>query len=417
MNTLYKNQPNKNLPEEYQWYDSACCHFSQSENIPVTFFEYDKTVSTHPAFTLGVSLHHELLTDFDINPKLISIAETKGHLLLGMLWIPKSPVCTILVGPVKTYKASDNDYIRLLPDTSTLSEDTARMLNGYIHASPVLSYEQLYNKLTLLNFIINGLESESLEEFASHSNSFVENVKMEQMTDIYRRKEFGVLHNNYFYERELLRNITLGNQARAKELLKDGSLYLFHPKYSPDEMRTLKDNFIITVTLVSRAAISGGLDVETALQLCDYYVMTLEQCDSMDKVHKLLATMTSDYIGRTAAFALPDKTPPLIIECVNYINANLTNQITTQSVAEHFHKRREYLSMQFKQYTGYPISEFIMRQRVESAKALLQYTNISLAQISFHLCFSDQSHFQRIFKKYAGVTPNTFRKMADNKAQ
>lgn len=141
--------------------------------------------------------------------------------------------------------------------------------------------------------------------------------------------------------------------------------------------------------------------------------MTLEQCDSMEKVHKLLTTMTSDYIGRTAAFALPDKTPPLIIECVNYINANLTNQITTQSVAEHFHKRREYLSMQFKQYTGYPISEFIMRQRVKNAKALLQYTNISLAQISFHLCFSDQGHFQRIFKKYAGVTPNTFRKMAD----
>lgn len=414
MSTISQNQQNQNLPEEYPWYDSVCRHFSQSEKIPAAFFVCDELVSVHPHFSTGTSSHYELLTNFNINPGTISIAETKGHLLYGALWIPKTRFCSIIIGPVKTYKASDDDYIRLLPAPDSLDEDTAQILNAYIHASPIVSYEQLYNKLAFLNFIVNGLESESLEEYSSHSNAFVETVKKTQETDIYQDREFSVLHNNYSYEQEFLRNITLGKQTDVKELLKEGAPYLFRAKYSLNEMRTLKDDFILTVTLVSRAAISGGLDVETALQLCDHYVITVERCDSMEKIHNLFSTMISDYAGRTARYALPANTPALVTECVNYINANLTKPITTQSVAKHFEKRREYLSMQFKQYTGYPISEFIMRQRVENAKALLRYTNFSLAQISFHLCFSDQSHFQRVFKKYMDTTPNAFRQAAES---
>lgn len=78
MNAPYENHPSKNLPEEYQWYDSVCRHFSQSENIPVAFFEYDKMVSTHPAFTLGVSLHHELLTSFESIPNSSPSQRQKG---------------------------------------------------------------------------------------------------------------------------------------------------------------------------------------------------------------------------------------------------------------------------------------------------------------------------------------------------
>lgn len=398
------------LPKKYQKIDDICRHFSYSENLPVVLLDYEDVISSHPFFfTLDTSVHYELLTDFNVNPNIISIAETKGHLLMGIVWIPTLPTSTILVGPVKTYKATNNDYIRLLPNTDSLSAEDSRILNAYIHSSPILSYEQFYNKMTLLNYMVNGLESESLNEFSAHNTLFSSTLREHLEEEGYQQREIGVLHNNYQYEKELLKSITLGDSDRLEKLLKKGTVYLFHPKYSPDEMRTLKDDFIIHATLISRAAISGGLDVETALQLCDSYVIAVERCESLEQIHNLSSSMISDYIGRTSAFALPPETPPLIIDCVNYINANLTKAITTQSVADHFGKRREYLSAKFKEYTGYPISEFIMRQRVENAKALLRYTDIPLAQISLHLCFSDQSHFQKVFKKYAGMTPKIYR--------
>lgn len=370
---------------------------------------YETVVAVYPHFEFGISTSHEFLTDFDTSTGNIAIAETKGHILFGWLWIPEHAAYSILIGPIKTYRASDNDYIKLLPNPDNLSEEDSQNLNSIINGSPIWSYQQLYDKLAFLNFVINGQETESLSSRSAVSGSFSEAVRTNQETAAYRQREFGVLHNNYRYERELLRAITLGDQSRLKKLTDGGSSYIFKPKYSQDEMRTLKDDFIITATLVSRAAISGGLDVETALQLCDNYVILAEQSTSMEQIHKLSGTMLTDYIRRTAKLQLPKDTPTLIIDCVNYISANITTSITTQSVADHFGKRREYLSTEFKRYTGYPISEFIMRQRIENAKALLRYTDLPLVQISFHLCFSDQSHFQRVFKKYAGMTPMEFR--------
>lgn len=405
-----------NLPEKYQWYNCICRHFSMAENIPVLLLDHEDVISIHPHFTLGVSLQHELLTDFNINPRTISIAETKGHLLMGLLWIHKDSTCSILVGPVKTYKASDNDYISLLPDKDSLDEDASKELNSYIHASPVMSYRQLYHKLAMLNFIVNGEESESLAEHSAQVMPFLDTLKEDQEKERFRRRESGIMHNTYRYERDLMRGITLGDQERVKKALNQIDTYVSRPQYSPNEMRTLKNDFIITATLVSRAAIGGGLDMETALQLSDSYIIAAEQCDTMEKIHNLSASMISDYCQRMSHISLPRDTPAMIVNCVNYINANITRAITTQSVADHFGIRREYLSTQMKKYAGYPVSEFIMRQRIENAKALLQYTNIPLTQISFHLCFSDQSHFQRLFKKYTGLTPTAFRKMMNETA-
>lgn len=399
----------KEHPKNIQRINSICRYFSQSEKIPVILLYYEDILAVHPHLEIGLSTYHEFLTDFDTNNGSIAIAETKGHVLFGWLWISENSPYSILIGPIKTYKASDNDYIKLLPNPDNISEEDSKTLNSLIHGSPIWSYQQLYDKLAFLNFVINNQETKSLSATAFYADTFSNIVQSNLEEENYQQRELGVLHNNYRYERELLRCITLGDQAHLRELAERGSSYIFKPRYSTDEMRTLKDDFIITATLISRAAISGGLDMETALQLCDNYVMLAEQCYSMEQIHSLSGTMQTDYINRTAKLQLPKETPTLIIDCVNYISSNITTPITTQSVAEHFGKRREYLSTQFKQYTGYPISEFIMRQRVENAKALLQYTNIPLVQIGFHLCFSDQSHFQRVFKKYEGITPTKYR--------
>lgn len=56
------------------------------------------------------------------------------------------------------------------------------------------------------------------------------------------------------------------------------------------------------------------------------------------------------------------------------------------------------------------VGEFITRSKLEEAKTLLIYSEKSLADISFDLCFSSQSYFQRLFKKEYGITPAHFRK-------
>jgi len=51
-----------------------------------------------------------------------------------------------------------------------------------------------------------------------------------------------------------------------------------------------------------------------------------------------------------------------------------------------------------------------MEERIETAKNLLRYSDLSYTDISATLSFSSQSHFIRLFKQYTGMTPAQFRR-------
>ncbi len=55
------------------------------------------------------------------------------------------------------------------------------------------------------------------------------------------------------------------------------------------------------------------------------------------------------------------------------------------------------------------LSDFILNEKTEEAKRLLRYSDKSVAAISAYLGFSSSGHFSRVFKKYAGITPNEYR--------
>ena len=71
---------------------------------------------------------------------------------------------------------------------------------------------------------------------------------------------------------------------------------------------------------------------------------------------------------------------------------------------------RTTLSKKFKRELGFNISSYIMRRKLEEAKSLLNYTDMTISEISEYLCFSSQAYFQNVFKKKYGITPKEYRK-------
>lgn len=59
----------------------------------------------------------------------------------------------------------------------------------------------------------------------------------------------------------------------------------------------------------------------------------------------------------------------------------------------------------FKQRMGITPHQYILQQRIEKAKYLLQHSKLSIAEIAVRTGFSDQSHLTRCFKRRFGVTP------------
>ena len=59
--------------------------------------------------------------------------------------------------------------------------------------------------------------------------------------------------------------------------------------------------------------------------------------------------------------------------------------------------------------TGISPHQYILKCKIERAKELLKNPLLSIADISYSLSFSSQSHFTTVFRRFTGITPNTYR--------
>ena len=91
-----------------------------------------------------------------------------------------------------------------------------------------------------------------------------------------------------------------------------------------------------------------------------------------------------------------------------YIDAHLDQNFALADLAAVAHLSEFHFAKLFKQTTGLPPHQFVIRQRVERAKRLITARQLSLAQVAVEAGFSDQSHLTRHFKRLVGVTPSRF---------
>ena len=64
----------------------------------------------------------------------------------------------------------------------------------------------------------------------------------------------------------------------------------------------------------------------------------------------------------------------------------------------------------FKKETGKSIINYLLDERLESAKMLIREGSLSLSDIAVETGFSDYNYFSRIFKKRVGVSPISYKK-------
>ncbi|MCW3464987.1 helix-turn-helix domain-containing protein [Chitinophaga nivalis] len=83
---------------------------------------------------------------------------------------------------------------------------------------------------------------------------------------------------------------------------------------------------------------------------------------------------------------------------------------TAQDFAARLAVHENYLNRAVKEVTGKPVSVHIAERITAEAKALLQHTSWSVADIAYGLGFEYPSYFNNYFKRVTGSTPNSFRK-------
>jgi AraC family transcriptional regulator len=74
-----------------------------------------------------------------------------------------------------------------------------------------------------------------------------------------------------------------------------------------------------------------------------------------------------------------------------------------------------YLTTLFSSVEGITIEKYTILQRIEKAKELLMYDELSISQIADQMGYSSVQHLSQQFKKVTGLTPSHFKNLKENK--
>jgi AraC-like DNA-binding protein len=134
-----------------------------------------------------------------------------------------------------------------------------------------------------------------------------------------------------------------------------------------------------------------------------------------EKLHKVLKNLGLGILDDKKSI-LVEKIQNHIIELIHYthdqIKVNLSDHLKEKLGYDHAH-----LSRLFAEVKGTTIENYYIAQRIERAKELLIYEDLSLAEIADALHYSSSSHFSNQFKKITGLTPAYFRQIRKEKIE
>jgi YesN/AraC family two-component response regulator len=94
---------------------------------------------------------------------------------------------------------------------------------------------------------------------------------------------------------------------------------------------------------------------------------------------------------------------------ISYINDHLDQNINLDLLSGAIGMNPSYFCRVFQQEIGYSPYQFIIRQRVEKAKNLLENRDLSISDIALQCGFASHSHLDRHFHKLVGITPKAYR--------
>jgi len=312
----------------------------------------------------------------------------------------------LLLGPAAPVQHSDAE-LRRFSLVRGVPEEKRSSYCERLRDTALFSFRQFLTTTALLNYLFNGILISPEDILLSHS-PVPEEVDRSLTHALFSARENQVMHTLASYEHYVLQAITDGNLPKLKQALLSpvsGSV----GKMSDDPIQQEKYTFICFITLVTRAAIAGGLNQELAFSLSDIYCQKADRLHDISEITKLSWEMCVEFTERVAALKGRDRLSPGIAKCCEYINMHLHDDIQLSQLAALVRVSPKSLSKRFKQETGASVADYIHRERIKEAQALLEYSDYSISEIGYHLQYASQSYFSTIFKKFSGATPQQFR--------
>ena len=118
----------------------------------------------------------------------------------------------------------------------------------------------------------------------------------------------------------------------------------------------------------------------------------------------------SDMVPLSPAIVQPDDASSRKEKIERYVSCHLFRKISLDEISAYAGMNKTYFCLFFKKHYGMPFTDYLNQKRLEMASAMLLKPDASIADVAVACGYPTVTYFNRIFRKYKGVTPSEYRK-------
>jgi len=98
-----------------------------------------------------------------------------------------------------------------------------------------------------------------------------------------------------------------------------------------------------------------------------------------------------------------------VVELVHHTDLSEVHQSFSDLISRRVCRDYPYLSRLFSNAQDMTIERFIIEQKVEKIKELIEYGELNLNEIAYRMGYSSSAHLSTQFKSVTGLTPSQFK--------
>jgi AraC-like DNA-binding protein len=185
-------------------------------------------------------------------------------------------------------------------------------------------------------------------------------------------------------------------------------------------------NGVNAETYLNRANLSVTSPVykctqEDHINSCFQAIFDATKCEksmdlkSLSNFYELLSILVEDTIVINTGVNSTKHQEIYIKQAIEFIDTNYSRKISIEEIAVYVGIDRKYLSRLFSDILNIPPQNYLINFRLQKACDLLTSSSLSINEISTSIGYNDPFLFSKIFKKYKGISPTSYRASNLNK--
>ena len=178
-------------------------------------------------------------------------------------------------------------------------------------------------------------------------------------------------------------------------------------------LRNRQNYCIILNTQLRYALENSGIHPYRLDRFSEDVAIKIEKLKSLEEVDRFVFDTIRRYCELATEHIYPNL-KPLVHLTVAYIKNYLTDNINVKTTAKELGVNANYLSTMFKREMGMTFIDFLNKERVRQAAALMENTDLQIQEIATSVGYNNGSYFAKQFKKHYDLSPIEYKKHLRN---